>query len=150
MKMPENPEGGIAPGENDFSSEANPRLSALWAKYRFPANGAPFAGSPAEDRLVSACSRYAQYILFPERFATKTREVDPSTLRSGLVGDAEDYFAANRRKEGSSDSARRALHNEIAIMVVGQQRSGMATDLAEKIAEFAVDVHNAFDEEKAS
>lgn len=148
--MPETPEGEITPGEKDFSSEADPKLSALWARYRFPANGAPFAGSPAEDRLVSACSRYAQYILFPERFATKTREVDPATLKSGLVGDSEDYFAAKRRREGSSDSARRALHNEIAVMVVGQQRSGMATDLAEKIADFAVDVHNAFNEEAAS
>jgi hypothetical protein len=56
-------------------------------------------------------------------------------------GDTEDYFTQFRRKEkDSSGAARRELHNQIALMVVGKQRSGMDTDAALRIAEFASEV----------
>lgn len=146
MKTPEGPweEGAVAVSDASFSAEPNPELRRLWAKYRFPAGGAPFAGSPAEVRLVETCSRYAQYVLYPERFEHKQREQNPFTGKSEIVGDGENYFGADRRKSSSSDSTRRQLHNEIALMVVGQQRSGMGFEQADEIARFAVEVYQKF------
>jgi hypothetical protein len=149
MERPHSPEVEFsAADEPTFSSEPNPSMLRLWTKYRFPRGGAPFAGSPAENRLVDACKRYAQYILNPDSFG-KQRTRNPITGQNVPVVSEEDYFASRRVKDSSSDSARRQLHNEIALMVVGKQRSGMESEMAEHIANFAVDVHGAYAEAEA-
>jgi len=106
--------------------ERDPELAALWRKYRFLGDP-PFLGSPAEARLKDLRKRYLQLVLLDKPSLVNRRE------------DAEDYFAQFRRgrESDSSEAIRRELHNQIALMVLGRQRSGMETSLAEAIGEFA-------------
>ena len=114
-------------GNNSIESERDPVLEKLWRKYRF-ANKPPIKESVAEQRLFSACKKYISLV-----------DNMPTLISAGIQPDSENYFA-NRKSVDfvkQSDSARRELHNQIAIMVVGKPRSGMEESLALKIADFA-------------
>lgn len=89
------------------------RLQILWDEYDFPGRP-PRKGSVAEKRLHEKCSEYAD-----------------------LRDEAGHYNEKDMVKIKTSDIRRRQLHNEIAIMTVGQKRSGMEYEGAENIAEFA-------------
>lgn len=107
-------------------------IQKLWKKYHWMGEP-PRAGSPVEERLRETCRRYMKHVL------GESTSPELSVIKKG--GDSEDYFAQFRKKEkDSSGASRRELHNQIALMVVGRQRSGMDTDLALKIAEFASEV----------
>ncbi len=118
--------------ETPISQEREPRLKKLWAKYRFVGEP-PFMNSPVEDRLKDVAKRYAYHVIFPERSSAM------KTDARFVSHDSEDYFAAGRRKPISSDAPRRELHNQLSLMVMGTQRSGMDIALAEHIADFAVE-----------
>lgn len=92
----------------------DPFLKELWEEYDFPGR-APVSGSEAENRLKQACSKYSLF----------------------LVGETH-------TRSKSSESDRRALHNQIAIMVVGKQRSGMDAKLAEHITDFAFEYAHGY------
>jgi len=68
-----------------------------------------------------------------------------------LVQKAKDYtecvIGANTKKDSASDvvrnssnSRRRELHNELAIMIYGRIRSGMDNRSAVKISDFAAEI----------
>ncbi|MEI6528334.1 MAG: hypothetical protein WCO10_01520 [bacterium] len=96
------------------STERSERLKILWKKFGFKGNP-PKEGSPVEERLFKTCEKYINIVINPEL--------------SRLPG---------------SDPARRELHNQIALMVVGKQRTAMASDQAEYIADFACRVSKGF------
>ena len=109
--------------------ERDPELVLLWKRYRFMGE-APVKGSPVEARLKDTCRKYMLWATKPEQF--KKIEVENSN--------PEEYFARkpDRLKiTGESEAARRELHNQIALMVTGNQRSGMNVERAEEIADFA-------------
>lgn len=105
--------------------EADPILKELWKKYHFIGNP-PLAGSPVEERLKDTCARYMKYVL---------GKVEPPQTQSNT----EDYFAQFRAnvKKPDSEASRRELHNQIALMVLGSQRSGMDITTAEQLTDFA-------------
>ncbi len=111
-----------------IENEPDPALKQLWRKYGFP-NRPPFKGSIAEKRLKDACSGYSNLVRNSEIINPRLRE------------DSENYFSKSSNKDGSNtlgyETKRRELHNMIALMVVGEQRSGMNENLATKIANFA-------------
>ncbi|OHA60152.1 MAG: hypothetical protein A2589_00535 [Candidatus Vogelbacteria bacterium RIFOXYD1_FULL_46_19] len=82
-------------------------IARYWKRMGFSFSS-PKPGSPAEARLREACESYSRFIVNP-------------SLR-GATG---------------SEGRRRQLHNEISIMTVGEPRSGMESEKAEKIADFA-------------
>ena len=110
--MFESPQPAI-PQENNKEKESlfDPRLEGLWDDYDFPGHP-PKKASQAEKRLYDKCVEYAN-----------------------TLDHSGHYSALSLAK--SSDSRRRQLHNEIAVMVVGKQRSGMQPVQAEHIANFA-------------
>ncbi len=55
-----------------------------------------------------------------------------------------EYVNMVLKNKGYSDIRRRELHNQIAIMVVGEVRSSMATKTAEHIADFASELVQGF------
>ena len=111
--------------------EQSERLNRLWKKYGF-AGEPPIKGGEGEKRLLEACTAYMQHILNPGALYANQRTATENS---------EDYFASIRAKQYGkkpmSEASRRELHNQIAIMVMGRQRSGMSDALATKIAEFA-------------
>lgn len=113
--------------EQEIKRETDPNLKELWKKYHFMGEP-PFKDSPATQRLYDTCKRYLQYAL-------DNKPLSPTYKRD----ETEDYFAQFRRKEVRpiSESSRRELHNQIAIMVLGKQRSEMEQDQADIIADFA-------------
>lgn len=68
----------------------------------------PILNSDAEKRLKEKCERYSRFII------------------------------DTKNKASYSDPTRRQLHNEIAIMTVGKQRSGMGSEEARHVANFAL------------
>ena len=112
----------IAPVEN----EPDPVLLKLWRKNGFP-NRPPFKGSEAERRLKEACRSYTSLV--------KNADV----INPRLKEDSENYFAKTKINNLGYETRRRELHNNIAVMVVGEQRSGMNEALATKIAKFALE-----------
>jgi hypothetical protein len=101
------------------SKEPDPYLESLWDEYDFSGKP-PFAGSVAEQRLREACEKYANLM-------------DSQT--NIFPGSGKDSYGI--KKISSSESDRRVLHNQIAIMTMGTQRTGMDSKLAEKISDFA-------------
>ena len=97
------------PSEEKKESLYDPRLEDLWDEYNFPGKP-PKKDSGAEKSLLDKCSLYAVYM---------------------------DGQAHTLHENQTYDTQRRILHNEIAIMVVGQKRSGMKASLAEDVANFA-------------
>lgn len=122
-------------GPNLYKSESrerepDPLLLELWERYEFPGKP-PFKNSAVEKRLQDACREYRN-------------EVDtlssPNTYRAG---DSENYVPESQRRiigrASVSESRRRDLHNQIALLVVSKQRSGMDRTMAEHIASFALE-----------
>ncbi|KKR32325.1 MAG: hypothetical protein UT65_C0003G0011 [Parcubacteria group bacterium GW2011_GWF2_39_8b] len=99
---------------NEDIEEFNPYLEKLWGDYGFEGNP-PKADSLAESRLKDTCERYTKYAMgLDVRFTTQKEAI-------------------------RHHQRQRQLHNEIAVMVVGQQRSGMEEELAQKISSFATE-----------
>lgn len=67
-----------------------------------------------------------------------TTVIDPR-----LQEDSENYFSKSSNGAGENvlqyETRIRELHNMIAIMVVGEKRSGMNENLATRIANFAME-----------
>jgi len=97
----------------------NSELTNLWRQFNFMGEP-PEPGSVAENRLREKCLSYTSFVL--------------NEGKSGATG---------------SDSYRRQLHNEIAIMVSGTQRSEMDFADADPIAEFAIKFATGMTREKA-
>lgn len=100
--------------------EGNSELANLWRRFHLDGKP-PKAGTVAEQRLMDKCQFYSNLLLDP-----------------------------NKTSATGSDSYRRQLHNEIAIMVTGKERSGMAFDDANNIAEFAVKLSTGMSIEEAA
>src|SRR3989338_763572 len=91
---------------------SEPFLTLLWDEYEIPGNP-PLQGSVAEQRLKSVCERYANALDSGVRHHAKTLDFK------------------------RSDTSQRQLHNELALMLLSRQRSGMEISTAEHIAQFA-------------
>lgn len=105
------------------------RLTKFWKEYKIPGEVLR-KGTVAHKRLHDSCASYAYLVRH-----------EGERGRNGLMTeDPEDYFASRtgRIVGRSSDKYRRGLHNEIAIMLYGKPRSGMESNLAEHIMEFAL------------
>ncbi len=111
----------------NIEREPDPFLEELWERYEFPGTP-PFKDSVSEGRLKQACRDYAGVV----------NNLQSSHL---LKRDSENYIPPQRAVEkiSSYDSKRREIHNQIALMVMGRQRSGMDSTLAEHIADFALE-----------
>ncbi len=110
-----------------IEGEVDPILHKLWRKYKFTTKP-PIKGGVAEQRLLNACRSYINLV-----------DNLPQMINARSQQDSENYFAKNRAIDfvKQSDSSRRELHNQIAIMIVGKQRSGMDESLALHLADFA-------------
>lgn len=109
--------------------EIDPFLEELWEEYSFLGNP-PFVGSIAEKRLKEACDSYANF-LESHKFSSSPKD----------DSEGSDYKI---KKLEVGESERRKLHNLIALMVIGKQRSGMETKLAKKIASFAFEYSKGY------
>lgn len=102
--------------ESVSSEEAKPEydeiLEHLWQQYGFSGNP-PRLNTEAEKRLKEKCEQYSRFIIDANHQHKSSKEI---------------YSESNRRK----------LHNEIAVMTVGKQRSGMGLEEAKQIANFAL------------
>ena len=113
---------GINQNNLPEKKEVDGFLGELWDGYDFPGKP-PFKDSVAEKRLQDTCRQYT-------RFLDETTHVTNPKLY---------------------DTERRKLHNQIALMLVGKQRSGMDPELAEHIAGFAFEYTKGYkmkDEDK--
>jgi hypothetical protein len=99
--------------KSDVTPEESQKIANRWNRFRFQGKP-PKPGSIAESRLVKACHDYASYLL---------------EIGRGCGG--------SLALAKGSDAKRRELHNNLAIMITGQQRSGMDETLAKEIATFA-------------
>lgn len=123
--------------ESDKVVERDPVLLSLWKKYGFMGEP-PIKGSPVEERLYETCRKYLKHALGE----ISTPPIKKSYEKE-IMGDSENYFAKKTDLiKSSSDPSRRELHNQIALMVVGRQRSGMDSVSAEAIADFACELVN--------
>ncbi|MDQ5958027.1 MAG: hypothetical protein QG665_370 [Patescibacteria group bacterium] len=95
-------------------------IARYWKRFNFKFKP-PKPGSPAEARLRKACEDYAEFIINPNPH--------------GATG---------------SDGRRRQLHNDITLMTVGEERTGMDVSLAEEIADFACLVATGLRADKAA
>ncbi len=86
------------------------RITRLWGQYGFPGSP-PKPKSIAQNRLEDYCRDYIHVL---------TDEVMNKGNMAAL-----------------SDSRRRELHNNIALMVVGAERSALDQDEGDRIANFA-------------
>lgn len=111
--------------EKEEMEEFDPRLEELWEKYKLSGQP-PRMGSKAETRLKEKCSEYAGF----------------------SIGDKTVFSTADSAYK--YDIRKRQLHNEIAIMVVGQQRSGMKASLAQNIANFVIEYITGFENGKVN
>ena len=113
-------------GPNSQEKSRDPFLEELWSEYGFRGK-APFAGSVAEKRLKDVCNSYANFI---------------DHNKNQLPGEEKLIYGANKIE--SSEADRRTLHNQIALMVMGEQRSSMGIVMAKKIAEFAYEYSRGY------
>lgn len=113
-------------GLNKHEKKYESFLHELWQEYDFPGKP-PFEDSVAEKRLKEACDKYANFV---------------DHHKKDLPGDEALIYGS--KKISSSDSSRRELHNQIAVMVVGRQRSGMEEDLAKQITDFAYEYSRGY------
>lgn len=106
-------------------------IQKLWKKYHWMGEP-PIAGTPVESRLRNICYRFLQYRL------GKFKSADILNIKQP---DPENYFAQFRKPtKNHSEVSQRELHNQIALMVTGKQRSGMEHEEAEKVTQFASEV----------
>ncbi len=89
-----------------------------WKKYGFFGES-PAPGTPVEQRLIEICERYV-------KFATSKE------LRGKGV--------ANKSVQDASESEQRVLHNQLAIMTVGDTRTGLDLRAATKIKDYAFSI----------
>ncbi len=82
-------------------------IARLWKWYRFPKVNIPKPGGEAEQRLFAYAKDYLSECLHPN-----------SDIRI-------------------SERTRRALHNQLAVMVLGEFRTNLSDDQADEIANFA-------------
>lgn len=115
---------------NQPEKNREPFLEELWAEYGFKGEP-PFAGSVAEARLKEVCNRYADFVDFHK---------NELPAQQALVYGS----SSSNKKFIASESGRRELHNQIAIMVVGKQRSGMEGHMAKHIAGFAYEYSRGY------
>ena len=115
---------------NPLEKSYEPFLKEIWAEYGFHGNP-PFSGSLAEERLKETCDRYADFMDYHKK---------------ELPGQQTKIYGSefSNKKFLSSEAGRRELHNQIAIMVAGKQRSGMEGDLAKHIAGFAYEYSRGY------
>ena len=121
----------LTPPLSDIETKEYEMLVKLWKKYHFLGNP-PSADAPVTRRLYDTCKKYAEYILNEEI----SRKETP---------DSENYFQKTTKKPPSSDLRRRELHNEIAIMVLGRQRTGMDERTALDVSDFATLLTHGYD-----
>lgn len=125
----------------------DPRLVKLWKKYGFMGQP-PFKDSPAEQRLLDLCEQYSNLVLSRETTRPTYKKVENPTTpeekyRAGMASDESDsYFKSLSQKNPIKDfevydSKQRELHNQIALMVTGKQRSDIEEKIGEMIADFA-------------
>ncbi len=93
--------------QQEKPKEYDHALLNLWKKYKFSGKP-PFKDSPAEQRLRETCEKYYKLMV-------------------------NDQLT---RVKGSQDK-KRELHNQIALMTIGKQRSEVNTEIAEMLANFA-------------
>ena|SRR3989344_4606311 len=105
---------------NKQEKETDQFLQVLWGDYEFSGRP-PYVGSLAETRLKSICGKYA--VLMDDEHHSPEQTV--STIKI-------------------SDNERRKLHNELALILVGRQRSGMTPGEAEHIAQFAYEYSRGY------
>lgn len=108
---------GLSNFSKKIEKSYDPYLEELWGEYDFPGRP-PYEGSDAEKRLRQVCSQYCTFL----------------TEQTGQ----------NQKALKLYDSERRKLHNQIAVMVVGKQRSGMDREQAEHIANFAFELTKGY------
>ncbi|MGB8816044.1 MAG: hypothetical protein WCC74_02315 [Minisyncoccia bacterium] len=96
--------------EQENTREYDHTLLNLWKKNGFLGNP-PFRDTTAEQRLKEMCLSY--YRLMIDGHLIRVR---------------------------GSDDKKRELHNQIALIVIGKQRSDIDTGTAEKIANFAYEL----------
>lgn len=92
-------------------------LETKWQQFGFPGKP-PVPDSEASQRLIDIAKEYTECVVGPG--------VEKNTASDAL--------------RAASESARRVLHNKLAIMIFGNPRSGMDERQAIKIAKFATDV----------
>jgi len=85
-------------------------LSNLWKRYKFLGKP-PLKDTAVEQRLKETCLSYYKLMTSDHLIRVK-----------------------------GSESKKRELHNQIALMVIGKQRSDIDTETAGKIAEFAYEL----------
>jgi len=105
-------------GGNEKTEKESP-IGALWRKYNFKGNP-PRPGTPVEGRLNKACYEYISYI--QSRAQANISEETPNNITRG------------------SDTHQRDLHDQIAQMVFGLNRSQLPNNTAEKISDFACEL----------
>lgn len=100
--------------------ETDPFLQVLWGDYEFSGKP-PYVDSLAETRLKNICAKYA--VLMDDGHHSPDQTVAVRKI---------------------SDNERRKLHNELALILVGRQRSGMSPGEAEHIAQFAYEYSRGY------
>jgi len=93
--------------EEQIESE---RISFLWAQYGFPGNP-PRIGTGAYDRLKDYCRSYTNFLV--------------------------DEIMSKGNTPSISEPRKRELHNNIALMTTGRERSSMSNEEGVKIVNFA-------------
>jgi len=125
--MFEKPKAGkLAVGKEKPETESH--LAQLWRSYRFSGQP-PKEGSPVAVRLQETCEAYLKFMV--------------KHAKDGETSSENKVYKAH-----ASDAYHRELHNQIALMTTGKQRSDMDTRQAEMVANFACELvfHCTFDQ----
>jgi hypothetical protein len=97
--------------------EKESRLAELWRRYRFFGQP-PKEGSPVAQRLHDTCESYIKSIMKSKSGGEKVSENALAMIES-------------------SDAYRRELHNQIALMALGHQRSDLDDKRSAELRDFA-------------
>ena len=98
-----------------------------WKKFRFP-DEPPRPGTPVEQRMIDTAERYINLA-----FSRKLRGKN----------------SASEGVKRASESEQRVLHNQLAIMIFGEARTGMKYDTATAVKDFAASIaHPGFSTEQ--
>lgn len=118
---------GIGVIKNVPEKNRDPFLEELWMEYGFHGKP-PFVGSIAEKRLKETCDKYADC-------------VDHNLNK--IPGDEAAAYGGVK-KISTSESYRRELHDQIAVMIVGRKRTGMEESLANRITDFSYEYSRGY------
>jgi hypothetical protein len=99
---------------------------------------APKPGTAVFRRLLEAAENYMREV----RTSTQALPGTPAYIDAGLAtrGDSENYFAPPRdvaAKISSSDAARRKYHDQLCVMLLGENRGTIDKRLADQVSNFA-------------